>query len=92
MPSWVTAVKAAPGSSQPASSATTRRCALLLIGRNSVSPWTTPSTAASNHESTSYSPSPDSSSTSASVRSAATRSSSDPAYDATDSVVTPASA
>src|SRR4051812_20172946 len=42
----MTAVKAAPGSSQPNSAGTMRRCPLLEIGRNSVSPWTIPSTMA----------------------------------------------
>ena len=42
MPIWVIAVNAAPGSSQPKASPTIRRCALEEIGRNSVSPWTTP--------------------------------------------------
>src|SRR5215207_2966597 len=48
VPSWVTAVKAAPGSSQPAKAGTIRRCAVLEIGRNSVRPWTIPSTIASS--------------------------------------------
>src|SRR6478752_3815053 len=42
----MTAVKAAPGSPQPNSSGKIRRCALLEIGRNSVSPWMTPRTTA----------------------------------------------
>ena len=46
VPSWVTAVKAAPGSSQPAKAGTMRRCAVLEIGRNSVSPCTMPRTMA----------------------------------------------
>ena len=48
MPIWVIAVNAAPGSSQPKAAPTIRRCALEEIGRNSVSPWTTPRTTASN--------------------------------------------
>ena len=47
VPSWVTAVNAAPGSSQPANAGTMRRCAVLEIGRNSVSPCTIPRTIAS---------------------------------------------
>src|SRR6476660_8361641 len=46
VPIWMTAVKAAPGSPQPKSSGKIRRCALLEIGRNSVSPWMTPRTTA----------------------------------------------
>src|SRR3954451_9391199 len=46
VPSWMTAVKAAPGSSQPRKAGTIRRCAVLETGRNSVRPWTTPSTIA----------------------------------------------
>ena len=46
VPSWVTAVKAAPGSSQPRNAGTIRRCPVLEIGRNSVSPWTMPRTMA----------------------------------------------
>ena len=42
----MTAVNAAPGSPQPNSSGKIRRCALLEIGRNSVSPWMTPRTTA----------------------------------------------
>jgi hypothetical protein len=71
------------------------RCAVLETGRNSVSPSTTPSSADSRIEMSVtgfYSPSPDSSRTSAIVRSAATRSSRLPAYEATEIVVTPASA
>src|SRR6476646_6404660 len=48
VPSWTTAVNAAPGSSQPRNAGTMRRCAVLEIGRNSVSPCTTPSTIACN--------------------------------------------
>src|SRR3954454_22165555 len=44
----MTAVKAAPGSSQPAKAGTIRRCAVLEMGRNSVRPWTMPRTIASN--------------------------------------------
>src|SRR5215208_110238 len=44
VPSWQTAVNAAPGSSQPRNAGTMRRCALDEIGRNSVRPWTMPST------------------------------------------------
>ena len=47
VPSWVTAVNAAPGSSQPSSAGTIRWCALEEIGRNSVSPCTIPKTMAS---------------------------------------------
>ena len=50
VPSWITAVKAAPGSSQPASAGTIRRWPLEEIGRNSVSPWTTPRTSASSDD------------------------------------------
>ena len=50
MPSWMTAVNALPGSSQPANAGTNRRCAVLEIGRNSVSPWTIPRTIASSVE------------------------------------------
>ena len=46
VPSWVMAVKAAPGSSQPRKAGTIRRCPVLEIGRNSVSPWTMPRTMA----------------------------------------------
>ena len=46
VPSCVTAVNAAPGSSQPRNAGTIRRCAVLEIGRNSVSPWTMPRTMA----------------------------------------------
>ncbi len=44
VPSCVTAVNAAPGSSQPRKAGTMRRWPVLEIGRNSVSPWTMPST------------------------------------------------
>src|SRR5689334_796116 len=44
VPSWQTAVNAAPGSSQPRKAGTMRRCALDEIGRNSVSPCTIPRT------------------------------------------------
>ena len=44
----MTAVNAAPGSSQPAKAGTIRRCAVLEIGRNSVSPCTIPRTMAWN--------------------------------------------
>ncbi len=47
VPSWMTAVNAAPGSCQPASFGTMSRCAELEIGRNSVSPWTMPRMTAS---------------------------------------------
>src|SRR6476659_4575066 len=46
VPSWMTAVNAAPGSSQPANAGTMRRCAVLETGRNSVRPCTKPSTIA----------------------------------------------
>ena len=39
-----TAVTATPGSPQPNRTGTTLRWAVLLIGKNSVSPWTIPST------------------------------------------------
>src|SRR4051794_13106835 len=48
VPSWTTAVNAAPGSSQPANAGTIRRWAVLEMGRNSVRPWTMPRTIASN--------------------------------------------
>src|SRR4051794_748037 len=47
VPSWTTAVKAAPGSSQPRKAGTMRRWAVLEIGRNSVSPCVTPRTISS---------------------------------------------
>src|SRR3954454_24382724 len=46
VPSCVTAVKAAPGSSQPSIAGTIRRWAVLEMGRNSVMPCTKPSTIA----------------------------------------------
>ena len=46
VPSWTTAVNAAPGSGHPKNAGTMRRWAVLEIGRNSVSPWTIPSTMA----------------------------------------------
>src|SRR5258708_7710134 len=46
MANWITAVKAVPGSVQPRKAETMRRCAALLIGRNSVKPWMRPNTAA----------------------------------------------
>src|SRR5215213_1577738 len=46
VPSWITAVNAAPGSCQPSRAGTIRRWPLLETGRNSVRPWTMPSTAA----------------------------------------------
>ena len=46
VPSWVTAVKAAPGSSQPRKAGTMRRWPVLEIGRNSVTPCTIPRTIA----------------------------------------------
>jgi len=43
VPSWMIAVKRAPGSPPvPSSSPTMRMCALEEMGRNSVSPWTRP--------------------------------------------------
>ena len=48
VPICVTAVNAAPGSPQPKICDRTRMCALEEIGRNSVRPWTTPRTMASN--------------------------------------------
>ena len=50
VPSWMTAVKSAPGSSQPTKAGTMRRWAVLETGRNSVSPWTIPRMMASNHD------------------------------------------
>src|SRR3954469_6406695 len=50
VPSWITAVKAEPGSSHPTNAGTIRRCAVLEIGRNSVSPWTIPRTMASKSD------------------------------------------
>ena len=47
VPSWITAVNAAPGSSQPKKAGTIRRWPLEEIGRNSVSPCTIPRTIAS---------------------------------------------
>ena len=44
VPSWQTAVNAAPGSSQPRNAGTMRRWALEETGRNSVSPCTIPRT------------------------------------------------
>ena len=46
VPSWVTAVNAAPGSSQPKKAGTMRRWAVLETGRYSVSPCTIPRTMA----------------------------------------------
>ena len=46
VPSWITAVNAAPGSSQPKKAGTMRRWPELEIGRNSVRPWTIPKTMA----------------------------------------------
>src|SRR5215217_3791049 len=46
VPSCVTAVNAAPGSSQPRSAGTIRRWPLEEMGRNSVRPWTMPRTTA----------------------------------------------
>ncbi len=48
VPSWTTAVQAAPGSSQPQKAGTMRRWAVLEIGRNSVSPCVIPRTISSN--------------------------------------------
>src|SRR3954451_22031985 len=50
VPSWITAVKAEPGSSHPTNAGTIRRCAVLDIGRNSVSPWTIARTMASKSD------------------------------------------
>src|SRR5918997_543801 len=49
VPSWVMAVKADPTSSPPKNCPTIDWWALEEIGRNSVSPCTTPSTRASSH-------------------------------------------
>src|SRR5918992_284685 len=46
VPSWMTAVNAAPGSAQPSSLGTMSRCAELEMGRNSVRPCTIPKTVA----------------------------------------------
>src|SRR5580704_883937 len=46
MANWITAVNAVPGSFQPTRAEKIRRCAALLIGRNSVNPWMRPNTAA----------------------------------------------
>ena len=48
VPSWITALKAAPGSGQPARAGITRTCPVDEIGRNSVSPCTMPSRIAWN--------------------------------------------
>ena len=48
VPSCTTAVKAAPGSSQPKNAGMMRRWAVDEIGRNSVRPWTIPRTIAWN--------------------------------------------
>ena len=48
VPSWVTAVNAAPASRPKNTSETIRRWAEEEIGRNSVSPWTIPSTITSS--------------------------------------------
>jgi hypothetical protein len=50
VPSCVTAVNAAPGSSHPMNAGTMRKCAVLETGRNSVSPWTIPRTMASRSD------------------------------------------
>ncbi len=42
VPSCTTAVNSAPGSSQPKKAGTSSRCPELEMGRNSVSPCTTP--------------------------------------------------
>ena len=44
LPSWITAVTDTPGSPHPSNTGTTFRWAVLLMGRNSVRPCTTPST------------------------------------------------
>jgi hypothetical protein len=46
LPSWITAVKATPGSPQPKMTGTTLTWAVLLMGKNSVKPWTRPITTA----------------------------------------------
>src|SRR4051794_924336 len=48
VPSWLTAAKAAPGSLPKNSPDTIRRCPDEEIGRNSVRPWTRPSTTTSS--------------------------------------------
>jgi hypothetical protein len=50
VPSWTTAVNAAPGSSHPKRAGTMRRCPELEIGRNSVRPCTIPRTIASSSD------------------------------------------
>ena len=50
VPSWLTAVKAAPGSLPKNTPDTMRRWADEEMGRNSVSPCTIPSTTTSNHD------------------------------------------
>src|SRR3954447_8604759 len=50
VPSWITAVKAEPGSCQPTKAGTMRRWPVLEMGRNSVSPCTIPRTIASKSD------------------------------------------
>ena len=57
LPSWITAVTDTPGSPQPSSTGTTLRWAVLLMGRNSVRPCTTPSTRARQQATTMPTPS-----------------------------------
>ena len=49
VPICMTAVNAAPGSCQPNSAGTIFKCAVLLIGMNSVSPCTIANTMISSH-------------------------------------------
>src|SRR5439155_5617998 len=46
VPQWSATSNASPAYGQPSIVGITYKCALLEIGRNSVRPWTTPSTAA----------------------------------------------
>src|SRR5229473_2085247 len=47
VPNWMTADAAAPGSPHPRTDGTISRCAVELMGMNSVRPWTRPRTIAS---------------------------------------------
>ena len=46
VPSWMMASNAAPGSGQSSNAGTMRRCAVELMGKNSVMPWTSTRTTA----------------------------------------------
>jgi hypothetical protein len=50
VPIWITAVKDAPGSFWPNNAGRILKCALEEIGRNSVTPCTTPIAAASHQD------------------------------------------